>query len=50
MPTFAQVQYMALPRWAALSEIQWTMPAKKNYQDFLKRLPRLIRALQRRRL
>lgn len=42
MPTFAQVQYMALPRWAALSEIQWTMPAKKNYQDFLKRLPRLI--------
>lgn len=42
MPTFAQLQYMALPRWAALSEVQWTMSSKKNYQDFLKRLPRLI--------
>lgn len=40
--TFAYLQYMALPRWAALSEIQWSMPAQKNYQEFLKRLPRLI--------
>lgn len=43
MPTFSQVQYMALPRWAALSEIQWTMPEKKNYQNFLTRLMPLIR-------
>ncbi len=33
---------MELPRMAALSEVQWTMPAKKNYEDFLKRLPRLV--------
>lgn len=39
---FAHLQYMALPRWAALSEIQWTMPEKKNYAEFLTRLPRLI--------
>ena len=42
IPTFSQVQYMVLPRWAALSEIQWSDPAKKNYSDFLSRLPRLI--------
>ena len=33
---------MELPRMAALSEIQWTMPKKKEYADFLKRLPGLI--------
>lgn len=43
IPTFSHVQYMVLPRWAALSEIQWTKPEKKNYADFLSRLPRLIK-------
>lgn len=43
IPTFSQVQYMVLPRWAALSEVQWSDPAKKNYADFLSRLPRLIK-------
>ncbi len=42
IPTYSQLQYMALPRWAALSEIQWTNPNKKDYKDFLSRLPRLI--------
>ena len=42
MPTFAQVQYMSLPRWAALAEVQWSQPEKKNYECFLKRLPQLI--------
>ena len=42
IPTFRQVEYMELPRMAALSEIQWTMPEKKNYDNFLKRLTRLI--------
>ncbi|MGR4859320.1 family 20 glycosylhydrolase [Bacteroides pyogenes] len=42
IPTFEQAQYMVLPRWAALAEVQWTMPDKKNYEDFLSRLPRLI--------
>ena len=26
IPTYSQVEYMELPRMAALSEIQWTMP------------------------
>ena len=43
MPTFAQVQYMSLPRWAALCEIQWSRADKKDYQNFLTRLPQLIR-------
>lgn len=42
-PTFSQLQYMALPRWAALSEVQWTDPKNKNYEDFLNRLPQLIK-------
>lgn len=42
IPTFSQAQYMVLPRWAALAEVQWSNPADKNYEDFLSRLPRLI--------
>lgn len=42
IPTLSQLQYMALPRWAALCEIQWSQPDKKNYEDFLNRLPQLI--------
>lgn len=41
-PTYSQLEYMALPRWAALAEIQWSSKERKNYDDFLKRLPRLI--------
>lgn len=43
IPAFSHLQYMALPRWAALSEIQWSDPAKKDYADFLSRLPQMIR-------
>lgn len=39
IPTFSQLQYMALPRWAALCEIQWSQADKKDYQNFLTRLP-----------
>ena len=39
---FKQVQYMALPRLAALCEVQWTNPELKNYKDFLIRFPRLV--------
>lgn len=42
IPIFSHVEYMLLPRIAALSEVQWTMPDKKDYPDFLERLPRLI--------
>ena len=41
--TFSHAQYMVLPRWAALCEVQWSTPDKKNYEDFLSRLPRLIK-------
>ncbi|MDL2214823.1 glycoside hydrolase family 20 protein [Dysgonomonas sp. OttesenSCG-928-M03] len=36
------VEYMLLPRMGALSEIQWTMPEKKNYEAFLPRLGKLM--------
>jgi hexosaminidase len=36
--TFRQVEYMSIPRMCALSEVLWTMPGKKNYPDFKKRL------------
>lgn len=38
MPTFEQVQYMTLPRMAALSEIQWTDGQNKDYENFKLRL------------
>lgn len=38
MPTFKQMQYMALPRLAALSEVQWSQPALKDYTSFTNRL------------
>ena len=40
--TFSQVEYMELPRMAALCETQWSPADKKNYEDFLKRLPQLV--------
>ncbi|MDO4228244.1 MAG: family 20 glycosylhydrolase [Capnocytophaga sp.] len=40
--TFKHVQYMALPRYAALAEVQWTQPEKKNYEDFLQRTKSFI--------
>ncbi|MBF6627513.1 MAG: family 20 glycosylhydrolase [Proteiniphilum sp.] len=36
------VEYMTLPRLAAMSEVQWMQPEKKNYDHFLTRLPRLL--------
>lgn len=42
IPTYRQVEYMEMPRIAALSEVQWTMPEKKDFQNFLSRMPRLV--------
>ena len=43
IPTFAQAQYMVLPRMAALCETQWSAPdKKKDYEGFLKRTVRLM--------
>lgn len=38
----AQIQYQILPRMAALAELQWLQPDRKNYEDFLTRLGRLV--------
>lgn len=43
MPNFRQVEYMELPRMAALAEVQWTDPSLKEYDSFLTRLPQLVR-------
>lgn len=42
MKTYRQVEYMELPRMAALSEIQWCAPEQKNFDAFMQRLPKLI--------
>lgn len=41
------VEYMVLQRMAALAEVQWTQPEKKDYADFTRRLPRLMELYQR---
>ncbi len=41
--TFPHVQYMLLPRLAALSELQWVSPDQKDYPRFLASLVRLTR-------
>lgn len=33
-----KVEYMAFPRVAAIAEVAWTQPARKDYADFSKRL------------
>lgn len=42
IPVFSQVQYMVLPRLGAAAELQWTDPSKKDYKDFLRRVPHLV--------
>ena len=41
IPTFAQVQYMELPRMAALAEVQWSN-APKDYKAFSARMPQMF--------
>ena len=47
IPTFSQVEYMIMPRMAALAEVQWTDPSKKEYQSFLPRLVRMTKLYDR---
>lgn len=42
MPTFRQIEYMELPRMAALAETQWSPRGTKDYDDFLQRTLRLM--------
>lgn len=45
--TTEHVEYMVLPRMAALAEVQWTQPEKKNFKDFTTRLASLMKFYQR---
>ena len=36
--SYRHVEYMELPRMAALAEVQWCRPENKDYADFLQRL------------
>lgn len=38
VPTFSHVEYMELPRMAALCEVQWCEAGNKDYEDFKQRL------------
>ncbi|HTN36359.1 MAG TPA: family 20 glycosylhydrolase, partial [Arachidicoccus sp.] len=38
MKSPAKVEYMLFPRLAALSEVFWTTPKNKNYNNFVHRL------------
>ncbi|WP_291529012.1 glycoside hydrolase family 20 protein [Bacteroides sp. UBA939] len=40
--TTEHVEYMVLPRMAALAEVQWTQPEKKDYKNFITRLPHMM--------
>jgi hexosaminidase len=40
-------EYQALPRMSALAEVQWTQPARKDYQAFRERLTRLTWLFER---
>ena len=42
VPTFSQLEYMLMPRMAALSEVQWSAAESKDYKNFLTRLPKLV--------
>lgn len=48
--TTDHVEYMVLPRMAALSEVQWTQKGRKDYPHFLSRLVKLMKLYERDRL
>jgi hexosaminidase len=43
MGTSKKVEYMIFPRMSALSEVLWSPKEKKNWNDFEKRLPAIMR-------
>jgi hexosaminidase len=44
---FAKVQYMSMPRMAALAEAVWTQPDKKDYKNFIVRLKKHTKVLDK---
>jgi len=45
MPSEQQVEYMAFPRILAMSEVVWTDPKQKDYEDFAARVERFHKRL-----
>ena len=43
VPTYSHVEYMELPRMAALCEVQWCKPENKDFNDFKTRLLSLLK-------
>ena len=43
VPTYSHVEYMELPRMAALCEVQWCNPQNKDFANFKQRLAPLFR-------
>ena len=43
IPTYSHVEYMELPRLAALCEVQWCNPEKKDFNEFKQRLLPLLK-------
>ncbi len=41
------LEYQALPRMSALAEVQWTQPARKDYDSFIQRLTRMTQLFER---
>lgn len=47
IPSFSHVQYMELPRMAALAEVQWGEPGTKDWQSFKNRIPAMLAIYER---
>ena len=47
MTTYKQVEYMTLPRMAALAEVQWLNPEQKDFSGFMPRLFRFVKLYDR---
>jgi hexosaminidase len=47
MPTPEHVEYMAFPRLCALSEVVWSRPEQKNFEQFMERLRTHVNRLER---
>ena len=47
VPTYSHVEYMELPRMAALCEVQWCKPENKDFNDFKQRLLPLIKLYEK---
>ncbi len=41
--SLSHIEYMMLPRLSAACEVQWSNPEQKDYNDFIKRLPHLLK-------